>query len=580
MIKELSILEKSKRFFKPISKDRLVYIRWILVYTIWAFDRIIHVVFLERLIHYLEEWNSETFYLVIKIYLVYIIFYALSQVLTRKWWRTEISDTAIKFIQNIYLKKFINISNTHIEKYWTGKLTAIINNWIDRWGRSLDMFLMQSINIFVSFVFTAFMLQRSNDLFLVIFLIIYLIIYTGAYYLNLNALKIRRKRRDAWNMHTKNLVKLLMNKQEILQSDKIDHEINILDSYKDKEIYYNKKLSLFLQPLFEWPNVILSLVILSLFLYLWNSYFNWDISISTIVWIVSALIIMKAAIEKWIDFFKNFTKEFSDIEKIWDFFDNSPNIKRYNKWKEFEYKKWNIELNNIWYSYIKWKKVLNNFSLKIKWWDVIALVWNSGSWKSTIAKLIWWYIENDKWDIIIDNQKLSKISLKSYYKNIWYLTQEPSVFDWSVFENLTYAVDTKVSKEKINQIIKLAKCDFIYELPNWIDTEIWERWVKLSWWQRQRLAIAKIFLKNPKIIILDEPTSALDSFSEEKITKAMNNLFKDRTVIVIAHRLQTVKNADKIYVIENWKISEEWTHKELVKQKWIYNKMLELQSGF
>ncbi len=87
----------------------------------------------------------------------------------------------------------------------------------------------------------------------------------------------------------------------------------------------------------------------------------------------------------------------------------------------------------------------------------------------------------------------------------------------------------------------MSKCEFIYDLPNGIDTEIWERGVKLSWWQRQRLAIAKIMIKNPKIIILDEPTSALDSFSEDKITKAMNNLFKWRTVIVIAHRLQTVK---------------------------------------
>lgn len=447
------------------------------------------------------------------------------------------------------------------------------------WG-SLDTFLIQSINIIVSFLFTCFMLLKSNEFFLLIFLIIYIIIYTWAYYLNLHALKIRRKRRDAWNMHTKNLVKLIMNKQEILQSDKIDHEINILDSYKNKEIYYNKKLSVFLQPLFEWPNVILSLVILCLFIYLWNSYFNWDITISAIVWIVSALIIMKTAVEKWIDFFKNFTKEFTDIEKIWDFFDNSPNIKRYNSWDKFEYKKWDIELNNLGYSYIKWKSVLKDFSLKIKGGDIIALVWNSGSWKSTIAKLIGWYIDNDEWDIIIDKQNLSNVSLKSYYKNIWYLTQEPSVFDWSVFENLTYAVDSKIWEDKINEIIKLAKCEFIYDLPNWIDTEIGERWVKLSWGQRQRLAIAKIFLKDPKIIILDEPTSALDSFSEEKITKAMNNLFKDRTVIVIAHRLQTVKNADKIYVIEDWKTTEEWTHKELIKQKWIYNKMLELQSWF
>lgn len=132
MEKELTILQKSKRFFEPMYDDKMVYIRWIIVYITWAFDRIIHVVFLERLIHYLEKWNSETFYFILKIYLWYIVIYTISQIVTRKWGRTEISDTAVKFIQNIYLKKFINLNNTHIEKYWTGKLTAIINNWIDR----------------------------------------------------------------------------------------------------------------------------------------------------------------------------------------------------------------------------------------------------------------------------------------------------------------------------------------------------------------------------------------------------------------------------------------------------------------
>ena len=135
-------------------------------------------------------------------------------------------------------------------------------------------------------------------------------------------------------------------------------------------------------------------------------------------------------------------------------------------------------------------------------------------------------------------------------------------------------------QDKIHEIIKLSKCEFIYDFEKWLETEIGERWVRLSWWQRQRLAIAKIMLKDPKIIILDEPTSALDSFSEELITKAMNNLFTWRTVLVIAHRLQTVKHADEIIVIDNGEIQERGKHSELVEKNWIYNRMLELQSGF
>ncbi len=255
-------------------------------------------------------------------------------------------------------------------------------------------------------------------------------------------------------------------------------------------------------------------------------------------------------------------------------------IEWYETWKNFKYKKWDIELKNItfWYSYNN--DVLNDFGLEIKWWKVTALVWNSWWWKSTLVKLISVYISPNFGEILVDWQKLSEVSLKSYYKEIWYLTQEPSVFDWTILENLIYAAGENVDEEKIEKAIKLAKCEFIKGLPYGINTEIWERGMRLSWWQRQRLAIAKIFLKNPNIIILDEPTSALDSFSEELITKAMHNLFKWRTVIIIAHRLQTVKHADKIFVIEWGKVVEEWNHKELVKKKGIYKRMLDLQSGF
>jgi ABC-type multidrug transport system fused ATPase/permease subunit len=120
----------------------------------------------------------------------------------------------------------------------------------------------------------------------------------------------------------------------------------------------------------------------------------------------------------------------------------------------------------------------------------------------------------------------------------------------------------------------------VHDLPNWIDTEIGEHGIRLSGGQRQRLAIAKIFLKDPKIVLLDEPTSSLDSFAEEAVTEAMENLFRNRTVIIIAHRLQTVKHADDIIVIDHGNVIERGTHDQLVSKGWYYARMLELQSGF
>lgn len=288
---------------------------------------------------------------------------------------------------------------------------------------------------------------------------------------------------------------------------------------------------------------------------------------------------MDGVIKKILQITKRLIEESAPIQKMRDVLDGINDLEWYDAWETFEIKKWTIQIKKLQYWYKEWESIYNDLSLTIQWCKKTALVWPSGSGKSTLVKLLIWYIRPDTWSILVDWQNLRNISLKSYYRHIGYLTQEPSVFDWTVKENLLYAVNEATDSE-ITKAIELAKCEFIYDFTKWLDTEIWEKWIRLSWGQRQRLAIAKIFLKNPEIIVLDEPTSALDSFSEEAITEAMNELFKWRTVIIIAHRLQTVKNADDIIVLDQWQVVERWTHDALVAQWGSYAKMLELQSGF
>jgi ABC-type multidrug transport system fused ATPase/permease subunit len=288
---------------------------------------------------------------------------------------------------------------------------------------------------------------------------------------------------------------------------------------------------------------------------------------------------LRAMIDDFVWFCTDFTRKFSSIEKLWDFFDNNSEIRWLETGRDFVYKTGNIELKNIKFSY--WDNtVFDDFSLKIKWNKITAFVGESGWWKTTLMKLISWFIEPSSWEIIIDDQKLSEINFMSYYKDIWYLTQDPSVFDGTILENLTYWSKEKITEKRLKEVIKKSKCEFIFDFKKWLDTEIWERWVRLSWWQKQRLAIAKIFLKNPKIIFLDEPTSALDSKSEKLLHESFEELFKWRTVIIIAHRLQTVKSADNIFVFEAGKIVENWTHNSLIRKWWYYKEMLDLQSGF
>ncbi len=196
-----------------------------------------------------------------------------------------------------------------------------------------------------------------------------------------------------------------------------------------------------------------------------------------------------------------------------------------------------------------------------------------------MMKLLAGYMRPASGELLIDGQDITKTRLNSYYPHIGYLTQEPSVFDGTIEENLLYSVRGKITKKTIDEAIELAECQFIYELEHGLQTEIGERGIRLSGGQKQRLAIAKIFLKNPEIILLDEPTAALDSYSEQKVAKAFERLFAGRTVIVIAHRLQTVKSADDIIVLEKGKIVERGTHKQLLKLGGKYAGMVDLQSG-
>jgi len=194
-------------------------------------------------------------------------------------------------------------------------------------------------------------------------------------------------------------------------------------------------------------------------------------------------------------------------------------------------------------------------------------------------KLLAGYMRPMSGKLLVDGQDIADIRLKTYYPHIGYLTQEPSVFDGTIEENLIYSVRGKITKKKIDEAIELAECQFIYELENGLQTEIGERGIRLSGGQKQRLAIAKIFLKDPEIILLDEPTAALDSYSEQKVAIAFERLFAGRTVIVIAHRLQTVKSADDIIVLEKGKIVERGTHRQLLKLGGKYAGMVDLQSG-
>ena len=247
--------------------------------------------------------------------------------------------------------------------------------------------------------------------------------------------------------------------------------------------------------------------------------------------------------------------------------------KEYKNPIELKNVKDNIEIDNVSFKYEDKKQILKNLTLSIEAGKTVALVGPSGGGKTTLCNLIPRFYDFNEGDIKIDGISVKEVSLKSLRKNIGVVQQDVFLFTGTIKENITIG-KTDASDEEIIDACKKARIhDFIMTLPDKYNTYIGERGVKLSGGQKQRVSIARIFLKNPPIMILDEATSALDNVTENEIQKSLEELGKNRTNLVVAHRLSTIKNADEIIVLTENGIEERGTHQELVEKNGIYSKL-------
>jgi len=239
-----------------------------------------------------------------------------------------------------------------------------------------------------------------------------------------------------------------------------------------------------------------------------------------------------------------------------------------------------IEFDRVAFGYQKAGAVLRNFSLRIRPGERVALIGPSGGGKSTIVKLLFRLFDIQGGRILIDDQNIAKVTQGSLRESIGLVPQDPILFHRSLLENIRYGKPT-ASKKEVIRAAKLAHAhEFISKFPQGYNTFVGERGIKLSGGERQRVAIARAILKDAPILVLDEATSSLDSESEALIQDALKKLMKGRTTIVVAHRLSTIMQMDRIVVIEDGKIKEQGKHAELVKaRKGIYQKLWQIQAG-
>lgn len=267
----------------------------------------------------------------------------------------------------------------------------------------------------------------------------------------------------------------------------------------------------------------------------------------------------------------------SAANRVFSIIDQDVSIREQPNAKPLKVTKGEISFENVNFSYSDGTEVLKDFNLTLPPGATVALVGPSGSGKSTTLNLLLRFFDPQSGKISIDGQDISNVSVSSLREACALVTQEPFLFDDTITENISYGM-TDVDQKAVKKAAKAAAAhDFISEFPDQYDSRVGESGSKLSGGERQRVAFARAMLKDAPILLLDEPTSSLDGEAEAKVQKALNRMVKGRTVLMIAHRLSTVRNADLICVMDNGKIAEVGKHSDLLAKDGLYAKFHNMQ---
>lgn len=563
-----TILKIYDSYLKTVWKTKFIFILffWIFVSLVNISEPIVFTKIITKIEDFYHSWIFD------KNWTINLIIF---------WWFFILFSISIQFIYDYYFiwhttnKNYVDECNKYTEKiilmnyseylqkkqWW---LYKIFDRWTDSQVRLL-MFFFQDLLKSTSWIIMIVIIMISlNPLMTLISLsMVPVISYLWIFFI-LKVSPLQKKLNDKWDDIFWSIWSLLsgfmLTKALTLETTFIDKLSKKLNSILNKQLHINKFWSISA----VYTNTV---VMISRILVLWF----WVFFISNNSITFSELFLFFSYIW-WIYFplwyifgrLKDATQLIVWVEKMHNEFDNLE-LEDINSWKKLKSILWNIEYKNVSFWYTK-KNILNDLSFNINAWEKIAFVWNTWAWKSTIINLLIRFWEPEKWEILIDWLNIKNISKNSLRNHIWIVTQDVSLFNDSIKNNLLFA-KSNATNEELENAIKKAEANFVFELDKWINTVVWERWLKLSWWEKQRLSIARLFLKNPKILILDEATSALDNKTEKLIQKALDKLMKWRTAIVIAHRLTTIQNSDKIFVIEKWKIVEKWTYTELMKKQ-------------
>lgn len=565
-----------KRLFNYYKKYPTLVILVIVLNLLFAFISLLSPIYEGKLLSYFENFDITK---IITVALTLVVIRIIIEIVTNLWSRVILKLNArVNFdLKRDMLESLTNFEVKNFDNTNSGMFVSRLNKDTTELSQLFDDVTddLSGIILNISFIVYVFFLNKYLGIFLVLNVIL-------VYLLTILKLKYYKRVRKDYKIKDEKTVGLYTDvvrgireikdlnlKDTILKDvnsktkDSIDAETKSIHTRRT----WNRYIAAF-QHILDFIFVILSVYFIK----------------KNMLEVSSFLIIFlyKNKVLNLITFITDMLERFADgkvaATRVFDIIYYNTFTKETYGAKEINDLKGNIEFKNVKFKYNS-KELFNNLSFKIHEHEMTSIVGKSGEGKSSILKLINKSYNVDKGSILIDNIDINELSEKTIKDNMSIVSQAPYIFNLSIKDNIRLARPSATDEEIIEVCKKARIHDLIIEMEEGYDTVVGENGVILSGGQRQRIAIARALIKNSKIILFDEATSALDNSNQEKIKKIMKDLAKDHTVIIVAHRLSTIVDADNILVLSNHNIIAKGTHKDLMKKCDEYKKLYEVEEN-
>ncbi len=568
------------KFYWSCSKG----FRWLYAYDIFysfllSLTKIISVLLFAKLISYLSSLSLNNFLWSDALFYIVLILGVFCLTHINRYFREIVSEkgrSMLSWKARAYALDYVSrYSLSYIKEQKSGVIAQRIRALGDNmWGMRLSV--NRIISCFWLLILPLLFIGNKNVIFMIIVITFGMISAIFSFLVSKKSASLNNRTEEKVSKYNgyvadslTNILLIKMFGEENSEIKKLNNELKILNLFQTKTIFSENLIYAvqdFFITLFR-----ITCVIFGLYL--------WKINKINVADVIALFLLIDDVLPIFYRFMVDITLIRNNIAKLSDslkIIQVPIDIKNKTNAKNLDIKSGDIEFKDICFGYDN-KLIFENFNLKIKAKEKIGIVGKSGSGKSTLISLLQRNYDLNSGKITIDGKDISKVTLNSLKRNIAIINQDNVLFHRTIKKNISYS-KPNISNKKIVKAATLACAnEFILDTPHGYNTITGERGIKLSGGQRQRIAIARAILKNAPILILDEATSALDNKTENDVINAIDNLMKNKTVITIAHRVSTLKNMDRIIVINNGKIIEEGTPKELIDKKGEFQKLWNLQ---